>query len=115
MSRELSENEKSDLSLVVVFLAKQKERPSCKLFPILFDLIGEQSFYDLLRVLAGKRVRFPSVSILLEAHTAISIYKDVSKIRNADRIGRGKRLDELAKRHNCDAKKLYKKAKRLLG
>lgn len=113
--RELSENEKSDLSLVVVFLAKQKERPSCKLFPILFDLIGEQAFYDLLRVLAGKRVRFPSASVLVEAHTAISIYKEVSKIRNVDRIGRGKRLDELARIYNCDAKKLYKKAKKLLG
>ena len=98
-----------------MFLAKQKERPSCKLFPILFDLIGEQSFYDLLRVLAGKRIRFPSTSILLEAHTAISIYKDVNRIRNANGIGRGKRLDELTKIYNYDAKKLYKKAKRLLG
>ena len=115
LSKEILINERSDLALIVLFLAKQKQKSSYRLFPVLFDLIGEESFYALLRVLAGKQVYFPSVSILLEVHTAVSIYKEVDKIRSTDRVGKGRRLDELAKIYKCNAKKLYKKAKMLLG
>ena len=105
-----TERESLDLKLMTLFLAKDKRRKSpYRLFPILYDVIGEEAFLNLLRVMAGLQVYFPSEAKIVEAQLAISIYQRVNKIEKKKRVKRGQLIDKLSERFNCDARSLYNK------
>lgn len=117
--KKLSQSQ-TDARLLSLYLAKQKSANSShQLLPVLFDFLGEKAFINLLRVMAGKRITFPAVSILVEGYTMILVYKEMQKIKiykKENEISRydstieKEKLKELSKQYKCNAKQLYKKA-----
>jgi len=68
----------------------------------------------LLKAFAGKTINFPTINSLIEAYFMYFIWEELNKIPKKYRKRKSNKMNELSKKYNCNAKKIYELSMKIL-